>query len=280
MADDAEVQAPEPEQTDPVADAATESTENQAPTQPGEAADAEPAESSTEKPKHGAQDRIDELTGNWRRTERERDYWREQATAAQRQEPDPPPAEREVKTLADFADEDDPERAWLDWAHSDISTAATEAARREIVDADAREQGAQRNAEFADRQTEFAKEKADYFDVVRNPALPISDAVAGVAVMMETGPAVLYHLGKNPREAEQISMLPPLQAAVELGRIDATLKAQKKAAADTSQKVSNAPDPPPKIDGSGSGGKKHWSQMSDQEYANWRRKGGKATAKL
>lgn len=54
---------------------------------------------------------------------------------------------------------------------------------------------------------------------------------------MDAGHKVLHHLGQNPEDAERLLSLPPLRMALELARLESTVK-QTKAAP-----VSNAPAP-------------------------------------
>ena len=66
---------------------------------------------------------------------------------------------------------------------------------------------------------------------------------------LDDSPSVVYYLANNLRIADEIARLPPRAAARELGRIEARLAAEKEKLA--AAKVSKAPEPPPKVDGSG-----------------------------
>jgi len=76
---------------------------------------------------------------------------------------------------------------------------------------------------YAERE-EAAMDKYDDFDqVVKNPNLPISDAMAEAIKSSEVGPDVAYYLGTNIKEAARISKLSPLMQAKEIGKIEAKL---------------------------------------------------------
>jgi len=83
----------------------------------------------------------------------------------------------------------------------------------------------------------------------------------------ERGPEIAYHLGQNPRLAREIARLSPLQAARELGRIEAKLAERPKAPA-----VSKAPPPAPTLAATEPAVEKDPEKMSDKEWLEWRNK--------
>ena len=86
---------------------------------------------------------------------------------------------------------------------------------------------------------EDARNKYDDFEqVAYNPKLPITDAMAQTIQSSDVGPDMAYYLGSNPKEAERISRLAPLQQAKELGKIEAKL-----AESPVVKKTSSAPAP-------------------------------------
>lgn len=197
------------------------------------------SESSTEKktPEKGkpnsAQKRIDELTHYRREAERDRDYWRNQAT---KKEPEKP--KETTKTLEDFEyDEGKYQQHLLTKAQD----GAVDAAKKVIEEERSQESIDRKASSFRGREATFAKSVEDYKDVAHSDYLPISKAMGDALVEMDHGPEVLYYLGKNSDLAEEISRLPPLSAAVELGRI------AEKLPKESGEKVSKAPAPTPKI---------------------------------
>lgn len=111
-------------------------------------------------------------------------------------------------------------------AQSETAEISSEAGDHRQVAADiAKRIRDERAAEFSDQ---VAEKRAQYADLDQVLAVAQrSDVVANhVADMVLESPAAVdlaYHLGKNPALARQISQLPPLSAARELGRIEASL---------------------------------------------------------
>ena len=228
--------APVVEETEVQAEAATEELENE-----GQATEEKPSDSSPEKkePK-GVQKRIDELTRNWRETERDRDHWRELAMRTQQQpqkpEPSHQPVQQPVKTLADFEYDESQYQSY-------IFQQAQEAARRVVQEEYKRTSTVQKQTSFQARESEFSKEVEDYHSVTRNPSLPITQDMVDIIADTDDGPAVLYYLGKNPDITAQLANLSPTAVAREIGRIEAKLATKPE------KSVSKAPPPPPKITG-------------------------------
>lgn len=95
-------------------------------------------------------------------------------------------------------------------------------------------------AGFTEREEEARAKYDDYDVVVNNEDAMWNNHMREVAMGLPNGPDVVYHLGRNPDEANRIAQLDPTNAAVELGAIGARL-------ADPSPKptpkVTSAPDP-------------------------------------
>jgi hypothetical protein len=200
----------------------------------------------------GVQKRIDELTKNWRETERrEREaardaaYWREQALRQQQQ---PVPVKSEPpqgdKTLADFNFD---ESKYREYERSLITRSAVEEARRVLEAENVQKQKFERDATYARRARDFAKDNPEYKEYAETA--PISADVAEIIKGIPNGPEVALHLGKNPDIAIEVSRLPQVQAAFELGQIAAQLKVTRENALKAKTLVSTAPAPAPKIDG-------------------------------
>lgn len=217
--------------------------------------------------------RFDELTKNWRTAERDRDYWRELAVRNQHQpelaKPEPVAASATPKTLADFEYDEGRYQSHL---LQEATKHATEAAKRELREQADRESAERRKQSFTQREQEFAKDKADYHEKTRDPRVPITPAMAEVMAESEDGPALAYYLANNLPIADQISRLPPLAAARELGRVEAKLAVEREKAKEAAKKVSAAPPPPSKIDSTEAPASKAWNDPSlSQEEFNKRR---------
>ncbi|HEX7114972.1 MAG TPA: hypothetical protein VF193_07555 [Steroidobacter sp.] len=239
-------------------------------------ADSSPAAEETsevvEQPKaKGVQKRLDELTRNWREEQRRNEQLLQLLQQMHRQQPtpEPPPEEEKLKTLADF-DYDD--ARYQQYIFERAQRLSVEAARRELAAAQEREAAERRRDSFRSRSAEFAKTVPDFDAVAFAPELPITADMAEVIQESEDGPALLYHLGKNPEIAERIAKLPPKAAARELGRIEARLAYEREAAEAGKPKVSKAPPPPPKVDGSNAVVEKDPDEMTTEEWLKWREK--------
>lgn len=143
---------------------------------------------------------------------------------------------------------------------------ATTAAEQRNVETQRREilaQGVQ-------KQFEAGVEKySDFEDIVSDPDLPITQAMAEVLAESEIGADLAYYLGKNPKEAARIARLPAISAARELGKLEAKLPTLAAPA------VSKAPPPVTPAKGA-AGGEKDPSQMTDAEFNAWRQRQIKA----
>ena len=114
---------------------------------------------------------------------------------------------------------------------------------------------AKQNAElletYHDREEDARAKYDDFEQVVYNPRLTVTDAMAQAIQAADNGPDIAYHLGSNPKEAERIARLSPLLQAREIGKIEAKLDAAPPAIKQTTRapqpinpvasRVSNAP---------------------------------------
>ena len=198
--------------------------------------EAEPSESSPEKKTDSFQERIDELTGKYRTTERaliEAEERNRQLQEQQQQREQVKPVEA-GKTLADF---DYDEGKYAEY----LTDFARQSAQQEIEQRQHQETATKRQVEFTARESDFSKDVDDYNAVTRNPALSITQPMIETLQTAEKGPDVLYYLGKNPDVARDLAGMPPLDMARELGRIEAT-KLVKPEKSET-----KAPAPVPKL---------------------------------
>jgi hypothetical protein len=110
---------------------------------------------------------------------------------------------------------------------------------------------------FHSRKKEYMSEKdsdgkllrPDYEAVSFSDKLVLHDAVAEALITDEHGPALLYHLGKNPQVAESLMKMTPVAAVLALGKINVAGKITAK-----TKKISGAPDPIETLDGPGKTG--------------------------
>ena len=158
-------------------------------------------------------------------------------------------------------------------AHGQVSELSVEADQAKAAVAN------HRAAQSMARQVEFQAEAADartrYADfdvtmaVAANPQF-VSNALSEMVLMSDQAADLAYHLGKNPQLAVQLSSMPPLMAARELGKIEATLTIAAPKIA------SKAPPPVNPVRPSGTATKRV-EDMSLAEFSAWRDAGGSPT---
>lgn len=120
-------------------------------------------------------------------------------------------------------------------------------------------------------QAQEAKERYADFDqvvaVAMNPTI-VSQDLSLLVLESDRSADIAYHLGKNPALALQLSQMPPIMAARELGRLEAALSVP------APKTQSNAPAPINPVTGKGATAAKSPDQMSLAEFAAWRAAGG------
>lgn len=220
---------------------------------------AEPTDAGAEsqdKPKQVPwfQKRIDEVTAAKYDAQREAAYWRGQAEAGGRQQPQPPaqqgpPREDQFESYEAF------EEARI--AH------AVEQRLQTLRGIEQREQSFRT---YEDRVTKVRDKLPDFDLYVGDPTLPITPLMAEVIRESDVGPEVAYHLGKNRTEAQRIFALPPHRQAAELGRLEAKLAMP---AAPNPKPI--PPAPPQTVSGLSAGLAKSPDDMSMAEYVEWSR---------
>lgn len=214
-----------------------------------------------------AQKRIDELTWKAHQREREAEYWRQQALQAK---PEPPKAPEPTKlpTLEEVGyDEAKYQAALIEYA----TKKAEEVVNSRLSEVESKRAEQQRIEAFVTRQKAFAQATPDFEDkVLRDPTLPITNAMRDVIVDSESGPEIAYYLASNREVAEQIASLPPHLAALGMGRIEGRLSALKEAK--TRPVVSKAPPPPPRVDDTQTEVEKDPDEMSVDQWLKWRQK--------
>lgn len=91
---------------------------------------------------------------------------------------------------------------------------------------------------YHDLEEEARSKYDDFEQVAYNPKLPVTNVMAETIQSSEIGPELAYYLGSNPKEAERISRMTPLNQAKEIGKIEAKL-----VSAPPVKKTTSAPAP-------------------------------------
>jgi hypothetical protein len=126
----------------------------------------------------------------------------------------------------------------------------------------------ERDKAFVDAASEARERYADFDQVVAVTARSdvLSHEMADMVLESEIPADLAYHLGKHPEVARQLSQLPPLIAAREIGRIEARLSAPPP------RIQTNAPPPITPVNATGKASKAV-DEMSMDEYIAARKAG-------
>ena len=174
-----------------------------------------------------SQQRIAELVA-----QREEARRRAAELAAQREEARRRAAELEQR-LAAQTDQDAPNEDSFD-SYEEYQRAAIRYEAKQALKAERQldiEAHRQADSDLALQQfqvrAEAARQKHPDFDaVVGNQNLAISQDMLQIMAESEVGADVAYHLGKNPAEAQRLSMLPPALMGREIARLEVKMSAQ------------------------------------------------------
>jgi len=181
----------------------------------------------------GVQPRIDELTRARREAEREASYWRGIAQQGQAQQS--APAAPTKPTPDKYADYGEYVEALTDWkTEQAVAKRMEQDSTRKVADA--------RSQTFAERQVATRAVLPDYDAVVGASETPIANHVGEALMESDRGPELAYHFAKNPDVLQHLNGMTPLQAAREIGKLEATLSI-KTAPVVPSKKLSTTPAP-------------------------------------
>lgn len=131
---------------------------------------------------------------------------------------------------------------------------------------DIQQKNAERVAGFNERAIAVRQANPDFDAVLQSAAVNVSQAVMETILESDDGPAVAYHLAKHPTELYRLNAMSERQQVLELGRISARLSAKV-----PERKVTQAPPPAPAVKATGTGSKSV-SDMTDKEYAEFRKR--------
>jgi hypothetical protein len=162
----------------------------------------------------GVQARIDELTRARREAERSADYWKGIATHSTALDTAPETAAK--PTAEDFDDYDAYVEALTDWKVDnktrDVAAKATQSAEVSF-----------RQSNWNDRQAAVVSILPDYNEVVGSSDIELKQNVIDALMESERGPELAYHMATNPEYAAQLNKMSATGAALELGRLEASL---------------------------------------------------------
>lgn len=170
--------------------------------------------------------------------------------------------EREPKR-DDFDDPDEYIAAKAAWNGSQAVTRREQEAAQEELQRIEREQQHAVYGGWVEQVEEARSRYQDFDKVVFDQTAPISEGLASLLMTSDMGADIAYHLASNRAEAKRLSELPPVEAAREIGRLEARLT--------TPQPKSETAAPPPPRPVSGRGApERDPAKMSMDEYRKWR----------
>lgn len=208
-------------------------------------AESSPAQEPQEPKRDNVQRRIDRLTREKYQIQAERDLLRQQLQ--QNQRPAPQPESPKEPTINDFQDFDAYLTAKAKWIAEQTTQEQVGRVLAYQRQQDVLRRGQEEDAKILSNWNKSVqgakKDMPDFEEVVGAADVDVSPQVA--RLIMSSDPAVLYHLARNPDEAQRLNTMGADAAARAIGRIEARMDAEAKA------RQSNAPRGLDPLKGSG-----------------------------
>jgi hypothetical protein len=211
-------------------------------------------------------ERIDKLTERFRESERSLTSLEQENADLKRQLSEVPVQREAPKTVADF---DYDESKYRDYLFDEAQKLARQTVQEEMSGLQKKTEQQTLAEKFAEKEKAFAEKMPDYHKKVYDPDLKISGAMVDEAQRSDLSTEILYYLASNPDEAAEMYRKPEREVIRSMFNLESKLRVAKEAPV---KKVSEAPPPPPKIKAGDPGIKKDPADMSDKEFAKWRRR--------
>lgn len=170
-------------------------------------------------------------------------------------------------TREEFEDPDDYVAAKAAYMGSQAFVQREQRAAEAQAQAATRQLSAEQQVAWREQQADARTRHADYDAVVNNPTLVLSSSVAQLVTQSDVAGDLAYHVASNPAKAAELSSMTPMDAAREIGRMEAMLTPPQP------KTKTAAPTPLKPVRG---GGKPiaDPSKMSMSEYRAWRQNSG------
>lgn len=216
--------------------------------------------------KSGVQKRIDTLIFQRNQAERDAAYWRQQAETAKA--PAPPPR------LADFESHDEYDHALQQHRIEEgVNRGLAKNAEQQAARLTQQAQTATAQA-YDQRAAEAASRLPDWAEVVGKSTAPMSPALQEALMESDRGPDLVYHLAKNPAEAERLNSMSVRQMDREIGRLESALAAKAPAPAPAARTTNAPPPATPAAPAALAPSHEDPSKMTQEQYEAWRRGNG------
>lgn len=235
---------------------------------------------------------IEELQARRKKAEEDARYWTEERRRARRgyftgEEPNPPvninaspkpfdPGPKPDKNQ--FSDYDAYTEALAEWkANAAVAKAKTEWAQEQTKRQADQEIQTKRDSLRTRLETEGERKHPGLVEVINDPTMPITNAVADALAEAEAPEDILDYLNKNRLVAVKLARInSPIQLGRELAKIEGEIRAANANPPNpppAGKKVSSAP-PPINPLGSGNTIEKDPEKMTQKEYEEWRKANG------
>lgn len=227
-----------------------------------EKVEAESTPQDESKDESRVQKRINKLTWEKHEAERKARELEERLTALEQPKPDLSQAISDIKVpqYADYASDEDYQAA-LQSYNVQTFERLQETTQTQAEADKARQEREAKHAAYQDKVAAYAEVHEGFVDALMNSNVNISDSVQQVLFESDKAAELTHWMAENAAEAVRINNLPPILAAKELGRIEASLEAV------APKKVSSAP--PPQTDISGSDDSVTSGLRDDMDIDDW-----------
>jgi hypothetical protein len=215
--------------------------------------------------KPGAQKRIDELTFRRHQAEREAAHWKSVAESR---------APAAAPKAADFASHEDYEAAMLDHRIDDGVNRGLAKTAQAQADKFNQEANTAAGEAYNQRVAETVSRIPDFVEVVSKADIAISPALQEALRDSDKGPELVYHLAKNPGEAERLNAMSVRQMDREIGRLETTIVAKPAPPAPPAARTTNAPPPVKPGSPASAPANTDPAKMTQAEYESWRKQNG------
>ena len=143
-----------------------------------------------------------------------------------------------------------------------------------LAQAEAQRRQQEMVTQFQQRTQEVRAKYSDFDEVVESASdVPVPPAVQQALLTRKAGPEIMYTLAKNPAELARIAALPPFDAAIEVGRLEASLASST--AAPVKPRSATRPPAPPTNVGGGTSSTRSLEDLPLAEYKRRMRSGGR-----
>lgn len=167
----------------------------------------------------------------------------------------------------DFDDPDDYVAAKAAYMGSQAFAQREARAAQAQAEAAARQLSVEQQAAWREAQAEARTRHKDYDAVIGNPQLQVSEGLVTMIAQSETAGDLSYAVASDPAKALQLSRMNPVDAARELGRMEALLSVPKP------KTKTAAPTPLKPVRGGGGQSVPNIDDMSPAEFRAWRAAG-------